>query len=174
MTREKLRGIAEFALDYAIKVKREGQYLLPYAHVITEADDVDVIAAVPSENHSVQEQKDAYAQLIKDKIAETNATAVILLNDATQVQVTHPEGIHRLFKNHEYFPAAEIVKRGWGKSRDILIATIETKDGWKFLIRQAYRVNSHGALILEEREEHPEAEDAEGRFMNFFPHGAQA
>jgi hypothetical protein len=169
MTTEELKGIAEFALNFAVGILQKGEELVPFAHVIGGDGTLHILHAIPG-GGDVNSEKDAYADGINEMIRRTDGTAVVLVNDTLVVDVTHPEAKQRINQG-ERFTASQVIARGWGKKQEALIVTIESPN-WFYLLKQTYRRNAAGAIILIDRVEmdsdDPRMSHREGRFYRFF------
>lgn len=161
-----LHSFAEAALDFAVEHLRTHAQFAPMFQVLSAAG-VDMF--IP-EGTATEEQwsavKDFLAEKTRACVREKQAYAVVNVLDAWVIAVDRTHPLAGAARSGRY-STAQLEHMGVGKRRSIVYANLETPIHRQVLMQYYYR-NTHGALILQERECKDEPGEAAGRFFGFF------
>lgn len=139
-----LQDLLDFNINFALSEMRAGKVVHPMATLVPEKEGAEFAVFQNASGLNAEQMRKA----ILTKIAEEGIKGVAFVSEAWFTQVTSPEALHRLDKG-ERFGSEEIVKRGWGKKRETLICSVETRTELH-IVYQFFRRNSHGHVILED------------------------
>jgi hypothetical protein len=172
VTIDEAKGLAKFALDFAIKQLRETKSFQAICHLIPAEGSIEVVL-IDGDDLNSFEAKYEIGKKLKARAKEINAVATVFITDAYMAEITDMERYQQACQiaGHHIGDTATLERLGLAKRRECLMVSVETPIFRQFGMQFYARTKNGKPFFLEyvERDASDGAEmRGQGNFFGFF------